>query len=135
VGDQAPASIGVPESAPESGLEPPESTAIDESSADPESIDPLPESTLPVPESTAGPPESTVVIEVSAPDPESTGVDVSTAPESRPLVESGAPPLSFSGLVPPELLLEQACVASTMAALAAPTIAVFFQIFIRDLGE
>jgi hypothetical protein len=44
-----------------------------------------------------------------------------------PLVESGAPPLSFSGLVPLELPLEQACARSTMAALAAPTIAVFFR--------
>src|ERR1700722_10783252 len=103
---------------PESAVE--ESIAVDESTGAPESVAPLP--------------ESTVVIEVSAPVPESIGVDVSATPESVPLVESGAPPLSLSGLVPLELLLEQACVASTMAALAAPTIAVFFQLFIGTSG-
>jgi hypothetical protein len=42
-------------------------------------------------------------------------------------------PLSFSGLVPPELPLEQACARSTRVALAAPIIALFVRAVLLQL--
>ncbi len=89
------------------------------------------EESMTEPESGVEVPESTAVIDESPAAPESTGVDVSAVPESTPLVESATPPLSVSGLAPPELLLEQPWAAISIDTPATPTTAWLFQRFFQ----